>query len=125
LKYLILSVFALAFCLMAFTPVTTTSEVAPAFSKGKILFKAYKCTECHSVAAVGMEATTKSKDILGSDLSGYKSETAVNVKAFKTSMHSDMSKWDAESKAKVKGFKGTDEELQAIVDWLGSLEAQE
>jgi cytochrome c5 len=24
-----------------------------------------------------------------------------------------------------KGFKGTDEELQAIIDWLGSLEAQE
>ena len=98
---------------------------SPDFSKGKILYKAYKCTQCHSVKAVGMEATTKSKDMLGSDLSGYKHKTKATVEELKTIMHSDMSKWDEASQELISGFKGTDEELQTILDWLGSLEAQE
>ena len=32
---------------------------------------------------------------------------------------------ELDGKTHKKGFKGTDEELQTILDWLGSLEAQE
>ena len=40
-------------------------------------------------------------------------------------LHKDVSTWDKPSQELIKGFKGTDEELQTIIDWLGSLEAQE
>ena len=78
----------------------------------------HKCNMCHGVAAAEIEAKTKSDKMKGPDLSGFKSEKELaEIAAY-------MRK-ESEGDQHKKGFKGTDEELQAIVDWLGSLEAQE
>lgn len=123
MRYLILFIFAIGGTFILMSHQSATSETS--FDKGKILFKAYSCNQCHAVSAVGMEALTKVKKEKGSDLSGFKSESAVTIDHFKTVMHKDMSDWDKASQELIKGFKGTDEELQTILDWLGSLEAQE
>lgn len=84
----------------------------------ELFVETHKCNMCHGVAAEGVEAKTKSDKMKGPDLSGYKSDKELaELAAF-------MRK-EKEGDQHKKGFKGTDEELQAIVDWLGSLEAQE
>ncbi len=96
-------------------PVTLAEDTGDA----KALFvETHKCNMCHGVAAEGIEAKTKSEKMKGEDLSGYKSDKELaDLAAF-------MRK-ESEGDQHKKGFKGTDEELQTILDWLGSLEAQE
>lgn len=87
--------------------------------KGKVLFaKKYKCIECHDLKSAKIEATTKSEKEKGPDLSGYSSDNEIAELAAFVRKEADL-----DGKAHKKEFKGTDEELQAIVDWLGSLEA--
>lgn len=80
---------------------------------GKAIFVNRKCNKCHSVSTQGIEAKTRSEKLKGPDL--------VNL--------TDKYKpgWIARYlKKKVKkngrfhrtSFKGTDEELQTLVDWL-------
>ena len=78
----------------------------------------FRCVSCHSVKAEALEAKTKSEKIRGRDLSGYKPRAGVDIVGFlrkKTRKAGELHS---------VGFKGTDEELQAILDWLGSLEAR-
>ena len=84
----------------------------------ELFVETHKCNMCHGVAAEGIEAKTSSDKMKGPDLSGYKSDKELaELAAF-------MRK-ESEGEQHKKGFKGTDEELQTILDWLGSLEAQE
>ena len=88
--------------------------------KGKVLFgEKYKCNVCHDVKSAKIEATTKSEKMKGPDLSGYSLDTEFAELAAFVRKEADL---DGESHK--KPFKGTDEELQTILDWLGSLEAQ-
>ncbi len=80
----------------------------------------FKCNMCHGVAAVGIEAKTTSEKMKGIDLSGYKTDKELAEIAAYARKEADL-----DGKTHKKGFKGTDEELQTILDWLGSLEAQE
>jgi len=80
---------------------------------GQTAFLAAKCEMCHAVSTAGIEARTKSESMLGPDL--------VNL------AESRDAKWlveylkretDLDGKEHKKEFKGSDEELQTIVDWL-------
>jgi len=89
--------------------------------KGMELFQKQKCSTCHSVKAAGIEAKTTSDKMKGPDLSGYELEVDIADLAAFLRKEAEMDGTDGQHKT---SFKGTDEELQAIIDWLGSLEAQ-
>ena len=79
---------------------------------GKAVFEAEKCGLCHGIQAAGIEAKTKSDKLKGPDLSGYEAEQGFDIKAF---LHKQVEKDGA---AHRREFKGSDEELQALLDWL-------
>lgn len=85
---------------------------------GQELFEnTHKCSMCHSVPAADIEAKTKSAKMKGADLGG-KIETPIpELAAFMRG------EGEIDGSKHKKPFKGTDEELKAIVRWLGSLEA--
>ncbi len=112
MKHLIAAVTVLALLLPA------TALVAEDLD-GKTLFtETHKCNMCHAVPAAGIEAKTTSDKMKGADLGG-KVEAEFETIAAYVRKEADM-----DGKSHKKEFKGTDEELQAIIDWLGSLEAQ-
>jgi cytochrome c551/c552 len=82
---------------------------------GKALFLENKCNMCHSVDSQSIEKT--SKTMKGVDLSNAASlvESADWAKSF---LKREVKKDD---KNHQREFKGTDEELNAIVDWLMTL----
>ena len=89
--------------------------------KGKNLFEEkFKCNVCHDVKSAEIEATTKSEKMKGPDLSGYSTDKSLAEVAAYVRKEAEI-----DGKTHKKPFKGTDEELQTILDWLGSLEAQE
>ena len=85
---------------------------------GKALFVDQKCSMCHSVDAVGIERKSKSDKMKGPDLSTVGDEhDAAWIAAFvKQEETLDGEKHD-------KPYKGTDEDLQAIADWLASMKS--
>lgn len=86
---------------------------------GKALFTdAHKCSMCHAVPAEGIEAKTKSKTMKGGDLGGKIDAEFAEIAAYLRK------EGEIDGKSHKKPFKGTDEELQTILDWLGTLEAQ-
>ena len=87
---------------------------------GKALFtETHKCNMCHAVPAAEIEAKTKSEKMKGADLGGKIESDFEAIAAYVRKAG------ELDGKSHKKEFKGTDEELQAIIDWLGSLEAQE
>ena len=97
------------------------APAAPAAEQdGKALFTdVHKCNMCHAVPAAGIEAKTKSKTMKGGDLGGKIDTELAEIAAYVRK------EAEIDGKTHKKPFKGTDEELQAIIDWLGSLEAAE
>jgi mono/diheme cytochrome c family protein len=84
---------------------------------GKALFvETHKCSMCHAVPAAGIEAKTKSESMKGSPLGGKIEGEFADVAAYVRK------EAELDGKEHKKPFKGTDEELQAIIDWLGTLE---
>ncbi|MEE8526377.1 MAG: c-type cytochrome [Thermoanaerobaculia bacterium] len=98
-------------------PATFAEEEADAET---LFVDTHKCNMCHSATAAGIEAKTKSEKMKGLDLSGYQSDKDLAEIAAYVRKETDI-----DGASHKKAFKGTDEELQAIIDWLGSLEAQE
>ena len=77
------------------------------------------CAECHAVKSAEIAATTKNEEDKGPDLK------SIGGKYQKSWIRKYVKKEaDKDGGQHLKKFKGSDEELQAIVDWLGSLEAQ-
>ena len=111
----------LALCFFCFTGAILMAEpTAPlADDDGKETF-IQNCAECHGVKVAEIEAKTKDSKLKGPDLTniGEKYQTQWIKRYVKEEV-------DKDGQAHLKKFKGSDEELQAIVDWLGSLEAQE
>ena len=118
MKKSMLSIFAIAVLVLAAAPLLLAEEEAE--MDGKLEFEVQKCGMCHGVAAAGMKAKTTSEKMAGPDLSGFKSDMS-----FQKQADYMRGKIPIDGTKHKKPFKGTDEELQAIVDWLGSLEAQE
>jgi Cytochrome c len=94
-------------------PATAEAEDPP----GQTVFLAQKCNLCHAVPAAGIEAKTESDKMRGKDLGGKVEGEFADIAAFVRK------EGERDGKDHKKPFKGTDEELQAILDWLGSLEA--
>jgi len=110
-------VFTLA---MVTAAVITPAAVAAEDMDGKTLFTdTHKCNMCHAVPAADIESKTKSEKMKGGDLGG---PLEADFEAIAGYVRKASDKDGAQHK---KEFKGSDEELQAIIDWLGSLEAQE
>ncbi len=91
----------------------TVSELAAQSADGQALFMSGKCNMCHSVSSVEIEATAKSEKMRGPDLAmvadfGEKADVAKFLKK----------EMERNGKNHKIAFKGTDEELQALVDWL-------
>lgn len=80
---------------------------------GKAIFLAQKCNTCHAVSSAGIEAKTTSAKMKGPDLTGvgerYEREWIVKYVQKEV---------DKDGKSHSTAFKGSDEELEALVDWL-------
>ena len=111
------AVAAMALAMALLSPATS---VAAEDLDGQALFvTTHKCNMCHSVPAAEIESKTKSEKMKGPDLGG---KVEVPIEKLAAFMRNEA---EIDGKSHKKPFKGTDEELQAIIDWLGSLEAQE
>lgn len=89
------------------------AEEAP----GRAVFEAHKCGLCHGVAAVDIEAKLKSEKMRGPDLSGYVHEDPAWVRAYLNQQET----LDGEEHRREIDLSA--EEVQKLLDWLGSLEA--
>jgi hypothetical protein len=74
----------------------------------------YKCNMCHSVESAGVEA--KSEKTFSGDLGGF---TTDDPEALARYLRKEEPRDGEDHK---KTYAGSDEELQAILDWLSSLE---
>lgn len=80
---------------------------------GKAVFLAEKCNTCHGVAAAGIEAKVKSEKMRGPNLDEKVGEhDRAELVAFVRG------EGELGGKEHKKPFKGSDEELQALLDWL-------
>lgn len=80
---------------------------------GKAIFLAQKCNLCHTVSSAGIEARTKSDALKGPDLIGVGSRHERGW--FPKWLHREV---EMNGQKHKKQFKGSDEELQALIDWL-------
>ena len=107
MKRLVLSIALVAIAALALVATQAAAEEAD----GQETYLTHKCNMCHAVPAVGIEAKTTSEKMKGPDLLAGEWEKDVLFKYIKQEAK-------VEDKEHKKGFKGTDEELQALVDWL-------
>ena len=114
MPYLVFSLLLLALAASAYG-----AEEADVETPGAKAFLAAKCNICHGVEAVEIAPKAKSAKMHGPDLGGYKIE--VEFAAF---VAYNRKAGELNGKTHKKEFKGTDEELQAIMDWLATLEAK-
>ena len=118
----LLTVLALP-CLLA---VALQASTAPSLegdgdkSPGEMAFVQLKCHLCHEVSSVGIERTSKSEKMKGRDLAGIGDDFDPDF-ARRWIQQEEL----IDGEKHKKPFKGTDEELEAILDWLGSLETAE
>jgi len=78
------------------------------------------CVKCHSVSTVGIEAEKKTGKMAGGDLVNLADEYEAEWIAKYVKKEADL-----DGKTHKKPFKGSDEELQALVDWLLEQKAEE
>ena len=80
---------------------------------GRAVYEAESCNLCHGVPTVGIAATARSERLKGPDLVNlsdhYEAEWLAKYVKKET---------DKEGRSHTRPFKGSDEELQALVDWL-------
>lgn len=110
---IILSIFVVGMVL-SFGNFSTSAQEAP---DGKQIFIDKKCNSCHSVESLGLERTNpKAK---GTDLSKVGDQLTADFIA------KYLKKEEAlDGKKHGLAFKGSDEEFNALVNWLASLKAE-
>jgi cytochrome c2 len=117
-RFATMTMFAAAAMLLAygFVGISTAEEEKAGCADGKALFEASKCNMCHAVKAAGIEAKVKSEKMQGPDLGGVGSrhEAEWIVKYVKKEVQ-------LEEKDHKGTFKGSDEDMKAILAWLGGL----
>lgn len=111
-------VFCLVFFLRAAPPAAPASYAASDDDGEKVFTE--NCAECHGVKAAGIMAKTKDAEMKGPDLTGIgeKYQTKWMVRYVKLETKND-------GKSHKKKFKGSDEELQVLVDWLLEQKAED
>lgn len=101
----------LTFAFLAIGAICVAASAAS--GDGKAVFEAQKCNTCHSVSSAGIQAKTTSEKMKGPDLTGvgerHPREWIVQYVRKEA---------DKDGKKHATAFKGSDEELQALVDWL-------
>lgn len=103
---------SLATLSLIFVSASSGEEVA----QGQQVYLDHKCNMCHAVSTAGIEAKTTSEKMMGPDLVDLaKHETLAEVATLAKYIKQE-AKVDGEEHK--KGFKGTDEELQVLIDWL-------
>ena len=111
----------LALCFFCFTGVALIAEPIPppASNDGEEAF-VRNCAECHGVKVAKINPTTKKDADKGPDLTGigekYQAGWIKRYVKVET---------ENEGKAHKKKFKGSDEELQVLVDWLLEQKAED
>lgn len=98
--------------LVAFLWVVAWTPTAAA-ADGQEVFLGQKCNTCHSVETAGIEAKTKSEKLFGGDLSQVTERHEMEWIA--QYIQREVQKDGADHK---KEFTGSEEELQALLDWL-------
>ena len=93
------------------------STIVSAGDDGQAAFTAQKCNMCHSVPQADIEAKMKSEKLKGPDLPAAARDAEWLTGFLKREVQLN----GADHK---KEFKGTDEELQAIAAWLGTLKSE-
>lgn len=101
---------------VSFVASNASALAATEDAEGKDLFLKYKCTTCHSVEVAGIDARQKDK---GPDLSGAGSAIP-NADWAKEYL---LRKTDKDGKKHRKPYKGSEQDLETIIDWLMGLEA--
>jgi cytochrome c2 len=81
---------------------------------GKAIFLAQKCNLCHSVPTAGIARTTKSEKMAGPDLVNVKTDAATITKFLKKQGDIGGKKHTAAA------WKGSDQELAAVIAWIGT-----
>ena len=97
-------------CLLAVSAMAEEEGDLPA---GHQAFVGLKCNMCHDVSTVGIESKSKSEKMYGGDLVGL--AEAWDAKGLAAYIAQQSEK---DGKQHKKEFKGSDEELQVLVDWL-------
>jgi cytochrome c553 len=87
---------------------------------GQEAFVANKCNMCHSIESLGIERTSTSDKMKASDLStvGDTVDAEWVVGFLKKEL-------EREGELHKRTFKGTDEQMQAIAEWLPTLKSAE
>jgi mono/diheme cytochrome c family protein len=110
------SLFVLAGLAFVCLVVMTAAAAEEAMPAGQEVFLDVKCNMCHAVSTAGVEAKTTSEKMRGPDLVGLAEDDTLGDAGALAEYIKQESEIDG-AKHK-KGFKGTDEELQALIDWL-------
>ena len=111
----------LVLCFFCFTGAALIAEptATPTVEDGKETYEQH-CAECHGVKVAQISPTTKNKKQKGPDLTGIgeKYQAGWIKRYIKEEEHLN-------GKAHTKKFKGSDEELQVLVDWLLEQKAED
>ena len=101
--------------LVAAGPVAGAAPAAPADKlDGKAIFLAQKCNLCHAVSSAAIVRTSKSEKMKGPDLAGVgKRREAAWMRRWLTKEES------VNGKKHLYTLKGTPQELDALIAWLG------
>ncbi len=82
---------------------------------GKELFVSQKCGLCHTIAAAGITATTKSEKMKGPQLDGVVAEKGVEWTL--KFLHKEV---ELDGKKHGKEIKLSDADLKTLIDWLAT-----
>lgn len=111
-----ISRFGASIALLTFAALNVPRAFAAQEPEGKGLFLKYKCTTCHSVEVAGVEARQEDK---APDLSAAGS-TITSQEWAKEYL---LRKTDKDGKKHKKPYKGSEKDLETIVEWLMGLKA--
>lgn len=104
-----------ALCLLlAVAALPSMAEEEATENDGKKIFLGANCNMCHAVPKASIEAKTKSDKLKGPDLLG--ADPAFDAEWLAQYLRGKEEGKEGQSHS--KEFKGSDEELQALVDWL-------
>jgi len=115
---ILMTVAALALVAVVSLTPTTTPTYAEDMAPGHEVFMAQKCNTCHGVEGAGIEAKMKGK-MAGPDLTKVAQERDAEWIASYLEKEADI-----DGKKHAKAFTGSDEELQALIDWFKKLAAE-
>ena len=109
---------ALALVVVASLTPTPTPAFAEDMDPGHKVFMDQKCNTCHGVEAAGIEAKMKGK-MAGPDLTKVAQDRDADWITAYLKKEADI-----DGKKHAKAFTGSDEELQALIDWFEKLAAE-